>query len=122
MGPITVSYLQREFGMPILEASTLIDEHRRVASRRHRTLWLVTTTCVLASSASSIADLHWPKTVVTTLWLAGLTLVFLTLNLVHRHSREPILAEARAWRASAPEQAVEMISPRGARHAPVFRN
>ncbi|MDO1529453.1 hypothetical protein QMK61_11490 [Fulvimonas sp. R45] len=102
MALVTVTRLQREFGMPILEASTLINEQRGVASRRHRMAWLATTVCALASGASGIADLHGPKAVVETLWLASLALVFLTLYLVHRDSREPILAAARAWRTGAP--------------------
>lgn len=102
MALVTVARLQREFGMPMLEASRLINAQRGAASRRHRMLWLATTACVLASGASSIADLHWPRAVVETLWLAALALVFLTLYLVHRDSRGPILAAACAWRASAP--------------------
>jgi len=88
--------------MPVLEASTLIDEQHGAASRRHRMLWLATAACMLAAGASGIADLHWPKTIVAALWLAGLGLVLLTLYVIHRDSRGPILAAARAWRASAP--------------------
>jgi len=101
MALVTVRYLQREFGLPILEASTLIHEHRTAASRRHRLLWLVATACVLASSASGIADLHWPKAVIGALWLAGLVLIFLLLYLIQRDSREPILTAARAWHDNA---------------------
>jgi hypothetical protein len=88
--------------MPLLDASRLVSAQRNVAFRRHRLLWLVTTACVLASCVSDIADLHWPKTIAWLLWPAGLALVFLTLYLVHRDSRGPILAAACAWRASAP--------------------
>jgi hypothetical protein len=101
MALITVRYLQREFGLPILKASTLINEHRSAASRRHRTLWLVATICVLASASSGIFDLHWPKAISATCWLVGLVLIFLLLYLIQRDSREPILAAARAWRDSA---------------------
>ncbi|MEY2168150.1 MULTISPECIES: hypothetical protein [unclassified Rhodanobacter] len=98
---ITVRQLQQEFGMPVLEASTLIASQRSTASRRHRLLRLATTACVLASGASIIADLHWPTAMVEALWLAGLVLVFLTLYLIHRDARAPILAAARAWRDGA---------------------
>lgn len=104
MALVTVRYLQRECGLPILKASTLINEHRGAASKRHRVLWLVTTACVLASGASGIADLHWPKAVVGALWLAGLVLIFLLLYLIQRDSREPILAAARAWRDNAKDK------------------
>lgn len=101
MALVTVRYLQREFGLPILKASMLINEHRSAASRRHRALWLVATICVLASASSGIFDLHWPKAISAACWFVGLVLVFLLLYLIQHDSREPILAAARAWRDNA---------------------
>lgn len=101
MALITIRRLQREFGMPIMRASTLVHEQRALATRRHRMLWWVAIACVLASSASSMFDLHWPALVRDALWLAGAMLVFLLIYLVHRDSREPILAAARAWQNQA---------------------
>jgi len=99
MAWITITRLQREYGLSVLAASTLVDEQRRLAARRHRILQGAATACALAAAASAIFDLHWPKIVSGALWLLGLALIFPFVYLVHRDSREPILAAARTWHA-----------------------
>jgi hypothetical protein len=98
---VTVASLQREFGMPLREASVLVNRYRGLASRRHRALYLAASASLLASLACSVAQPRWPAALPDTLWLSALALAGLALYRIHRDSRAPILAAARAWRAAA---------------------
>ncbi|BFI95208.1 MAG: hypothetical protein RSP_07180 [Rhodanobacter sp.] len=91
---ISVALLRKEFGLSLLKASTLISEQRAVASRRHRMLGGTAAACTFAAGASDIFDLHWPKALSASLWLAGIALVFVYLHLVHRDLHDPIFAAA----------------------------
>ena len=101
MALITVARLHREFGVPIRQASRLVNEQRGIASERYRMLWLVATICVLASLASSVFDMHGSRLVSAALSLAAALLMLLLIYLIYRHSRVPTLAAARAWRNKA---------------------
>lgn len=107
MALVTVAGLQREFGMPLHEASLLVSRCRGMASRRHRTLHLAARASLLASLACSVARLRWPAGLLDALWLTALALAGLALYRIHRDSRAPILAAARAWRAAAPTHSFE---------------
>lgn len=99
MNFITVARLQREFGLSIMRASNIISEQRALAFRRHLPLAVVSWGCLLVVAGSSILGFHLPKGVASLLWLAAVVLILLRVFLVHRVSREPILAAAHAWRS-----------------------
>lgn len=96
---ITIRRLQREFGLPFVAAAGIIGEQRRLAWKNYRPLrWLTGSVC-LVIAGSAIFDIRLPRGILPLLWLVVVTLAFMRTYLVHRASREPILAAARAQSA-----------------------
>lgn len=104
MNFITVARLQREFGLPIMHTSNIINEQRALAFRRHLPLAVVSWGCLLVGVGSSIFGFHLPKGVASSLWLAAVVLILLRVFLVRRVSREPILVAAHAWRSRTEDE------------------
>lgn len=99
---ITVKKLQDEFGLPFVTATNIIDQHRKQAWKRYWPMTILAWIFLLASVVPDFADLHLSHQATFLLSLAAIALVSLQLYLVHRASREPILAAAHAQSANVP--------------------
>lgn len=99
---ITVKKLQGEFGLSFVTATNIIDEHRRQAWKRYWPMTIVAWIFLLASVVTDFSDHRLSHRATFLLSLVALALVSLQLYLVHRASRVPILAAARAQPVKAP--------------------
>lgn len=95
---LTPSRLQREFGMPVMRASTLVREQRALASNRYRVLAWLMIAGNLVLIAVRRSGRHWLQWLASPILLGCLLLGALHLYLTHRDSRAPIPAAARTWR------------------------
>lgn len=101
MALITSTTLQREIGLSFTMASTVLNEHRVLASRRHRVLMLGAIAGNVVLLASYVPGWHLPALVVQWLLLMALLRGALHLHRTQCDSPAPIRATARAWRDMA---------------------
>ncbi|MDE2156782.1 MAG: hypothetical protein KGJ32_12940 [Xanthomonadaceae bacterium] len=96
---ITIRKLQREFGLSYVAAAKLIEKQRRLAMKPYR-LFRALLWCGLAIFvALAFTDIPHQHDLMRWIPLVMPPLAFAQLYLIHRASRAPILAAARALQA-----------------------
>jgi hypothetical protein len=95
---ITISRLQREFGLSYATAAGIIREQRKLASRRQWPLTALSLCVLLPGVAADFGGISLPHAV--TGWMAPvvIALVVVQQSLIHRASRQPILDAAHHLR------------------------